>query len=165
MPGQAPALAAAGLVEELKARREEEGEDTLDKRLGVVKELAVGRFVVEIDGDGAVCAGRFGGLSHVSSPCRWLSVAMRHREGNALKDQAYGERIGASPLNAMECGHQDGGDTKREPGALRVRHGVMGLMPANGSVHGVHKGTDEGGLLANYHRGLQAIGNVHDQRA
>jgi len=84
---QAATCAAAGLVEELKARREEEGEDTLDKRLGVVKELAVGRFVVEIDGDGAVCAGRFGGLSHVSSPCRWLSVAMRHRAGNALKDQ------------------------------------------------------------------------------
>jgi hypothetical protein len=28
---------------------------------------------------------------------------MRHRDGNALKDQAYGERIGASPLNPMKC--------------------------------------------------------------
>src|SRR5207253_7586058 len=65
---QAATCAAAGLMEELKTRREEEGEDKLDTRLGVVKELAVGRFVVEIDGDGAVCAGRFDGLSHVSSP-------------------------------------------------------------------------------------------------
>jgi hypothetical protein len=39
---------------------------------------------VEIDGDGAVVACRFGTLSHVSSPCRWLSVRMRHGEGNAL---------------------------------------------------------------------------------
>ena len=91
-------------------------QDTLDTRLGVVKELAVGRFVVEIDGDGAVCAGRFDGLSHVSSPCRWLSVAMRHREGKALKDQAFGEKIGASPLNAMECG----GDNRFEHMSLCV---------------------------------------------
>ena len=85
---QATTRAAAGLVEELKTRGEEEGEDELDKRLGVVKEPVVSRFVVEIDGDGAVCAGRFGGLSHVASPCRGLSVKMRHREGNAWKDQA-----------------------------------------------------------------------------
>jgi len=67
---QATTRGAVGLVEELKTRREEEGEDKLDKRLGVVKEPVVSRFVVEIDGDGAVCAGRFGGLSHVASPCR-----------------------------------------------------------------------------------------------
>jgi hypothetical protein len=42
---------------------------------------------------------------------------------------------------------------------------VLGLMRANGSVNGVNKGTYEGGWLANYHRGLQAIGDVHDQRA
>ena len=113
---QAATCAAAGLMEELKTRREEEGEDTLDTRLGGVKELAVGRCVVAIDGDGAVCAGRFDGLSHVSSPCRWLSVAMRHREGKALKDQAFGEKIGASPLNAMECG----GDNRFEHMSLCV---------------------------------------------
>jgi hypothetical protein len=59
---------------------------------------------VEIDGDGAVFAYRFGSLAHVSSPCRWPLVRMRHREGNVLKDQAYGERLGASPLNLVECG-------------------------------------------------------------
>jgi len=34
---------------------------------------------------------------------RWLSVRMSHREGNVLKDQAYYETIGASPLNPVEC--------------------------------------------------------------
>jgi hypothetical protein len=29
---------------------------------------------------------------------------MRYPDGNALKEQAYGERIGAPPLNPMECG-------------------------------------------------------------
>ena len=36
---QAPALAAAGLVGELKAEGEEKGEDELDKRFAVAKEL------------------------------------------------------------------------------------------------------------------------------
>ena len=64
---QAAARAAAGLVEELKAEGKEKGEDELDKRLGVVKELVVRRFIVEINGDGAVFACHFGGLAHVSS--------------------------------------------------------------------------------------------------
>ena len=38
---QAPPHLAAGLAEELKAEGEEKGEDELDKRLGVVKELVV----------------------------------------------------------------------------------------------------------------------------
>src|SRR4029453_10311569 len=100
---QAPTLTAAGFVKELKAEGEEKGEDELDKRLGVVKELVVSRFIVEINGDRAVFAGHFGDLAHVSSPCRWLSVQRRHGEGNPLQEQAYGERIGASPLNPMEC--------------------------------------------------------------
>ena len=63
-------------MEELKAKGEEEGEDELDKRFAVARELKVGGFIVEIDGDGAVVAGRFGGLSHVSPHgdgrwCRW----------------------------------------------------------------------------------------------
>src|SRR6266705_713558 len=104
---QAPTLTAAGLVEELKAEGEEKGEDELDKRLGVVKELVVSRFIVEINGDRAVFACHFGGLAHVSSPCRWLSVQRRHGEGNPLQEQAYGERIGASPLNPLECEPRD----------------------------------------------------------
>jgi hypothetical protein len=102
--GQTPALTAASLVEELKAESENKREHELDERSGGAQELRGGRLIVEIDGNGAVFAGRFGGLSHVSSPCRWLSAKMRHRTDNALKDQTYGERIGASPLNPMECG-------------------------------------------------------------
>ena len=97
-------LAAAGLVEELKAEGEEEGEDELDKRFGVAYEGKVGRLIVEIDGDGTVVAGRFGGLSHVSSPCRWLSVKMRHRERNVLKDQASYEGVTPLPHTPLECG-------------------------------------------------------------
>src|SRR5207244_12563824 len=101
---QAPTRAAAGLVEELKAESEKKREHELDKRCGVTQERNVGRLIVEIDGDGAVYACHLGGLSHVSSPCRGLSVKMRHREGHALKDQAYGERIGTSLRNPMEGG-------------------------------------------------------------
>ena len=63
--GQAPALAAAGLVEELKAEREEKREHELDKRLGVTQELKVRRLILKIDGDGPVVACRIGGVSHV----------------------------------------------------------------------------------------------------
>ena len=100
---EAPTRAAAGRVEELKTDREEEGQDKRDKRFGGVKELAVGRFMVEMNGDRAVFACHFGGLAPVSSPCRGLSVQRRHREGSALKDQVYGERISAPPLNPVEC--------------------------------------------------------------
>jgi hypothetical protein len=51
---QAPAAATGGLVGELKAQGEEKGEDAFDKRFAVAKKLSVGRFIVEIDGDGAV---------------------------------------------------------------------------------------------------------------
>jgi len=62
---EAPALTAAGLVEELKTEGEEEGEDACDKR-------------------------------------SW--ARSRHGEGNTLKDQVYGARLGAPPLNSLECG-------------------------------------------------------------
>ena len=91
-----------------------------------------------------------------------LTVSKHPRQGR----QPIGAAAGACKTSPADgVGHQYGGDTKREPGALRARHGVMGLMPANGSVNSVHTGTDEGGWLANYHRGLQAIGAVHAQRA
>ena len=132
-------------------------EDELDKRFGVAHECKVGRLIVEIDGDRAVFACRFGTLSHVSSPCRWLLVRMRHREGNVLKDQAYCERIGASPLNPMECEtvsarrvagphsrrdgalHADGGAPLQKgdapgldafPGTARVHHGNIECLGA-----------------------------------
>ena len=100
---QAPTLAAGGLMCELKAEGEEEGEDKLDKRLGITQECKVGRLIVKIDGDGAVLACRFGGLSHVSSPFRGPFVRMRHRERNVLKYQTYCEGGTILPRNSGEC--------------------------------------------------------------
>ena len=91
-----------------------------------------------------------------------LAVSKHPRQGRHRLSAEAGA-CKTRPANGV--GHQYGGDTKREPGALCDRHRMMGLMRANGSVNGVNKGTDEGGWLANYHRGLQAIGDVHDQRA
>jgi len=100
---QASTRAAAGFVCELEAEGEEEGEDAFDKRFAITKELEVGGFVVEIDSDGAVLACRFGGVSHVSSPGQRPLARMRYGDGNVLKDQAYCERLGSSPLNSVEC--------------------------------------------------------------
>src|SRR6266478_5470836 len=103
--GQAPALAAAGLVEELKAEREEKREHELDKRLGVTQELKVRRLVLKIDSDGPVLACRLGCLSHLSPPLRWSLALMRHHGGNVLKYQEYCEECGVLPLNSMESGN------------------------------------------------------------
>src|SRR6266849_5919134 len=106
---QASTLTAAGLVEELKAEGEGEGEDELDKRLGVGQEPKIGRLIVEIDGEGAVVTYRIGGVPHVSSPGQRPFAQMRHGEGNVLKDQMNCERLGSSPLNSVEC---DGDDAR-----------------------------------------------------
>ena len=63
---KAPAAATGRLVCELKADREEEGKDELDKRFGIAQEGKVGRLIVEIDGNRTILASRFGGLSHES---------------------------------------------------------------------------------------------------
>jgi hypothetical protein len=51
---------------ELKAEREDKGEDKLDERFAIVNQMEIGGWVLEIDSDGAVLAWRFGSLSHVS---------------------------------------------------------------------------------------------------
>ncbi len=64
---EAPAAATGGLVEELKPQGQEKGEDAFDERLPVTKKVKVGRFVLKIDSDGAVCACRcscFLGFDH-----------------------------------------------------------------------------------------------------
>ena len=48
------------------AEGEEEGQETFEERFAIMKQVIVGRFIVEIDGDGTVLACRFDGLSHVS---------------------------------------------------------------------------------------------------
>jgi hypothetical protein len=52
--GQTPTPATGRLVCELESQSEQEGQDTLDKRLPIAKQAHVGRFIVEIDGDGTV---------------------------------------------------------------------------------------------------------------
>jgi len=63
---QAPTAATGGLVGELKPKREDERQDKLDKRSAIAEYLEVGRFIAEINGDGAVVAGRLCAVSHVS---------------------------------------------------------------------------------------------------
>jgi hypothetical protein len=64
--GQAPAPATGGLMFQLQAKGEEEGEHTFDKRLAVAEQLKIGRFVQKINGDGPVFAGLRGSGSHAS---------------------------------------------------------------------------------------------------
>ena len=54
------------LVCELKAKSEEKGEDTSEKRFAVAQQLKIGRFVLKINRDGPVVAGLTSGGSHES---------------------------------------------------------------------------------------------------
>src|SRR5262245_60971832 len=89
MAGEAATIVTGRFMVELKAQGKDEGEDKLDKRLAIADHLEVGGWVLEIDGDGAVLACRFGGLCHVSFPSRQWWVRMRHGGGNMLKWQTY----------------------------------------------------------------------------
>jgi hypothetical protein len=111
--GQTPALATAGLGEELKAASEQQRAHERAKRFGGAQDLSGGRLLVAIDGARAVVACRFGGVSPVSSPSQRPWARMRPREGHVLTDQASGERLGASPLHAVECG------PRRAPNSVR----------------------------------------------
>src|SRR5207244_11554648 len=91
---EAPAFTAAGLVEELKTEGEEEREDAFDKRFGVAQERTVDRLIAEVDGDRAVVAYRFGGVSHVSFPVQRSLARSTRGEGNTGKNQVYGRRLG-----------------------------------------------------------------------
>jgi len=51
---QAPASVAGALVYELKADGQDKGQHPFEERLAIVQQVRVGRFIVEIDGDGAV---------------------------------------------------------------------------------------------------------------
>ncbi len=63
---QVSAPATGRLVGELKPKREDERQDELDKRFAIAEYLEIGRFIAEINSDGAVVAGRLGAVSHVS---------------------------------------------------------------------------------------------------
>jgi hypothetical protein len=111
MASERAAAVTGRFVVELKAQREDKGQDQLDERLGIAQELRVGGLIMEIDGEGAVLARCFGGFCHVSSPWEWRFVRMGYGERNALKDQADCERIRTLPLNSVESGepHIQGG--------------------------------------------------------
>ncbi len=66
---------------ELQAKSEEKGEDALDKRLAITKQLKVRRFVSKIPGDGPVFAGLFGCYAHVSPLGHQVSPADETRWG------------------------------------------------------------------------------------
>ena len=51
---QATSCATGHLVFQLKVQGQEKGEHTPAKRLAIVKQANVGRFILKIDGDGTV---------------------------------------------------------------------------------------------------------------
>ena len=73
--GQTPTPATGRFVFELKAEREDEGEETLEKRLPVSQQAVVGGFVSKINGDSAVVSRCFGrcsqGVAPLSSGIVW----------------------------------------------------------------------------------------------
>jgi hypothetical protein len=80
VPGQTPASATAGRVCELKTKGEERGEDTLDKRLAIVKQTKVSGFVLEINGDRRFSRVGLDGLGMGHSQHRW-SLPLRGHQG------------------------------------------------------------------------------------
>jgi hypothetical protein len=72
---EAPTTSAGSLVLQLKADGQDERHHQCDKRPAVGKELKVGRFVLEIDGDGPVFAGMAGGVAHGSSSGQMVIAA------------------------------------------------------------------------------------------
>ena len=81
--GQASTAAAGGLVFQLKAQGQHEGEYAFDKRLAIAKQLIIGRFVLKVDGNGPVVAGLAGGVAHESSSDQMVGVADDPQWGNA----------------------------------------------------------------------------------
>src|SRR5215468_4876374 len=101
--GQAPTAATRGLVCELKADGQDEGQHTFEKRLPIAQELKVGRFVLKIDGDGPVCAWLFGCVTHVPPRLLGLCYAGHNRGATPKHFKPTGKAEGPSPLNSMEC--------------------------------------------------------------
>jgi hypothetical protein len=101
--GQAPTAATRGLVCELKADGQDEGQHTFEKRLPIAQELQVGRFVLKIDGDGPIGAWLFGCVTHVPPRLLGLCYAGHNRGATPKHFKTTGKDEGPSPLNSMEC--------------------------------------------------------------
>src|SRR5262249_30780228 len=104
MAREASTASTVGFVFQLKAEGHEEGEDTFEERVPIAKQLEVGRFAPEIDGDGAVFAGLAGSVVHGYPSVIRSRKLRRNHGGNALKFQGHREELRALPLKAMECG-------------------------------------------------------------
>ena len=65
---QAPPAVTGRLVRMLKAQGQNEGEDELDKRFAIAQQAKVGRFIPEINSDGAVVARRCGCCAQSITP-------------------------------------------------------------------------------------------------
>lgn len=68
VPCQASSAATGRLMFELKAKRQEKGEDTFEKRLAICNQAAIGGFISKIDSNGAVFSRRFGRCAQVLPP-------------------------------------------------------------------------------------------------
>ena len=65
---QAPATATGRFMCELKAKAQEKGEDEFNKGPAIAEQVSVGRFIVEIDGDGTVLPCLCGCCGQVITP-------------------------------------------------------------------------------------------------
>ena len=87
--GLAPTTVTGRLVFQLQAKSQEEGKHELKKPLAITKQLEVGGFILEIDGDGPVFAGLAGWFWHGSPSGHWVLLCMTHLEV-APNDLEYG---------------------------------------------------------------------------
>ena len=65
---QTPASLAGALVCELKADGQDKSEHPFEERLAIANQVSVGRFIVEINGDGAVVSRRCGCFGQCVTP-------------------------------------------------------------------------------------------------
>lgn len=75
MAREASAPTTGGLVVQLQAQGQDEGEATFEERLASAKALKVSRFGLKIAGDGPVFACGFGRCAHVFPLCHQVSQA------------------------------------------------------------------------------------------
>ena len=79
------------------------GEHAFDKRLPIAKELTVGRFIVEIDGDSPVFTGLADSVSHGHPQVRWSLSWVTKDADKASQFQEDRGRSGTLPLKSVEC--------------------------------------------------------------
>ena len=85
---EASTAATGRLVFELKAQGHHEGKDTLEKGFAITKQLHVGGFILEIDGDRPVFAGLARAVLRKGHPLvRWSMQMMTHDGGKTTQFQ------------------------------------------------------------------------------